>query len=98
MKKMKKMKIAVIGTFEASLTKLYSELKSKEKDKKIKIDLVLICGNWVSSDFDEYYHGKRRAPFLTLVVGGNQEISNYFKIIPYGGFLCTNIYFMEIQM
>ncbi len=30
-------------------------------------------------DFREYYDGKRRAPYLTVIVGGNHEASSYLS-------------------
>ena len=45
-------------------------------------------------DFHEYYYGKRKAPILTLFIGGNHEASNYLSTLPYGGWVAPNIYFM----
>jgi len=107
------MKIAVVGSFENSLNKLYKEIKQKEQQKNISIDLVLICGNlqafrnkndlkcvdcvegWKNlGDFNEYFSGKRKATHLTLVIGGQEEASNYLKTLPYGGWIAPNIYYM----
>lgn len=106
------MKIAVVGSLEGNLKALYEEICSKELIEKVKIDLVLICGNfeavcnkndlkcvdqyecWIKSDFQEYYSGKRKASHLTLVIGGNQEASNYFKQLPYGGWIAPKIFYM----
>ncbi|KAH8754305.1 lariat debranching enzyme, C-terminal domain-containing protein [Diaporthe sp. PMI_573] len=44
-------------------------------------------------DFHLYYSGKKRAPVLTLVIGGNHEASNYFSELHYGGWLAPNIYY-----
>ena len=38
--------------------------------------------------------GEKRAPFLTLFVGGNHEASNYLAELPYGGWVAPNIYYM----
>ncbi|KKY30054.1 putative lariat debranching enzyme [Diaporthe ampelina] len=38
--------------------------------------------------------GKKQAPVLTLVIGGNHEASNYFSELHYGGWLAPNIYYM----
>lgn len=48
----------------------------------------------VLGDFHEYYHGKRKAPILTLFVGGNHEASNYLASLPFGGWIAHNIYYM----
>ena len=44
--------------------------------------------------FHEYYSGKRIAPVLTLVIGGNHEASNYMWELFHGGWLAPNIYYM----
>ncbi|KAF2084485.1 DBR1-domain-containing protein [Saccharata proteae CBS 121410] len=45
-------------------------------------------------DFHEYYSGARKAPYLTLFVGGNHEASNYLWELYYGGWVAPNIYYM----
>lgn len=45
-------------------------------------------------DFHQYYSGKKRAPVLTLVIGGNHEASSYFSELHYGGWLAPNIYYL----
>ncbi|KAH0605375.1 uncharacterized protein H6S33_004597 [Morchella sextelata] len=45
-------------------------------------------------DFHEYYSGKRRAPYLTLFVGGNHEASSHLWELYYGGWAAPNIYYM----
>lgn len=45
-------------------------------------------------DFHLYYSGKKRAPVLTLVIGGNHEASNYLSELQYGGWLAPNIYYL----
>lgn len=44
--------------------------------------------------FHEYYSGKRIAPVLTLVIGGNHEASNYMWELYHGGWLAPNIYYL----
>lgn len=44
--------------------------------------------------FHEYYSGKRKAPCLTLVIGGNHEASNYMWELYHGGWLAENIYYL----
>lgn len=46
------------------------------------------------ADFHEYYSGVRKAPCLTLFVGGNHEASNYLFELYYGGWVAPNIYYM----
>ncbi|KAK9457291.1 DBR1-domain-containing protein [Dipodascopsis uninucleata] len=45
-------------------------------------------------DFADYYSGKKRAPVLTIFIGGNHEASNYLSELHYGGWVAENIYFM----
>ncbi|KAL9935581.1 hypothetical protein V8E36_005929 [Tilletia maclaganii] len=44
--------------------------------------------------FWKYYAGIKRAPLLTIVIGGNHEASNYMFELYYGGWLAPNIYFL----
>lgn len=45
-------------------------------------------------DFHEYYSGVRKAPYLTIFVGGNHEASNYLWELYYGGWVAPNIYYL----
>lgn len=45
-------------------------------------------------DFKEYYEGIKKAPVLTIFVGGNHEASNYLQELPFGGWVAENIYYM----
>lgn len=45
-------------------------------------------------DFHEYYAGTRRAPYLTIFIGGNHEASNYLFELFYGGWAAPNIYYL----
>lgn len=45
-------------------------------------------------DFHEYYSGKRKAPYLTIFIGGNHEASNYMTELHYGGWVAPQIYYM----
>ncbi|XP_014671150.1 PREDICTED: lariat debranching enzyme B-like [Priapulus caudatus] len=44
--------------------------------------------------FYKYYSGEKKAPILTLFIGGNHEASNYLGELPYGGWVAPNIYYM----
>ncbi|KAI9652783.1 MAG: hypothetical protein M1831_006585 [Alyxoria varia] len=44
-------------------------------------------------DFYEYYSGKKRAPYLTLFVGGNHEASNHLAELYHGGWVAPRIYY-----
>ncbi|ORC87768.1 uncharacterized protein TM35_000201770 [Trypanosoma theileri] len=45
-------------------------------------------------DFAAYYRRERRAPYLTLLIGGNHEVSDWLAEEAYGGFLAPNIYYI----
>lgn len=44
--------------------------------------------------FYKYYSGEKKAPVLTIFIGGNHEASNYLQELPYGGWVAPNIYYM----
>ncbi|XP_006816795.1 lariat debranching enzyme B-like [Saccoglossus kowalevskii] len=46
------------------------------------------------ASFYKYYSGELTAPILTIFIGGNHEASNYLSELPYGGWVCPNIYYM----
>lgn len=45
-------------------------------------------------DFSDYFTGKKKAPVLTIFVGGNHEASNYLQELYYGGWVAPNIYYL----
>jgi lariat debranching enzyme len=47
-------------------------------------------------DFHAYYSGKKIAPILTIVIGGNHEASNYLQELHYGGWVAPNIYYLGV--
>ncbi|KAJ6460914.1 lariat debranching enzyme, C-terminal domain-containing protein [Mycena sanguinolenta] len=44
--------------------------------------------------FHQYYTGAKKAPVLTIVIGGNHEASNYMWELYHGGWLAPNIYYL----
>lgn len=44
--------------------------------------------------FVRYYSGEKKAPMLTIIIGGNHEASNYMQELPYGGWVAPNIYYL----
>lgn len=44
--------------------------------------------------FYKYYNGEKKAPVLTIFIGGNHEASNYLQELPYGGWVAPNIYYL----
>ncbi|KAK9472306.1 DBR1-domain-containing protein [Dipodascopsis tothii] len=45
-------------------------------------------------DFADYYSGRKKAPVLTIFIGGNHEASNYMWELFYGGWVAPNIYYL----
>ena len=45
-------------------------------------------------DFRKYWSGEKKAPVLTIFVGGNHEASNFLGSLFYGGWVAPNIYYM----
>ncbi len=45
-------------------------------------------------DFHHYHSGAKRAPVLTVFIGGNHEASNHLLAMPLGGWVASNIYFL----
>jgi lariat debranching enzyme len=43
--------------------------------------------------FYKYYSGEKKAPVLTVFIGGNHEASNFLQELPYGGWVAPNIYY-----
>eukprot|EP01094_Clydonella_sp_ATCC50884_P022659 TRINITY_DN5257_c0_g1_i1.p1 TRINITY_DN5257_c0_g1~~TRINITY_DN5257_c0_g1_i1.p1 ORF type:complete len:322 (+),score=48.29 TRINITY_DN5257_c0_g1_i1:105-1070(+) len=46
------------------------------------------------NSFVKYFNGEKRAPILTLFVGGNHEASSHAFELPYGGWAAPNIYYL----
>nr|XP_023661480.1 lariat debranching enzyme [Paramormyrops kingsleyae]XP_023661481.1 lariat debranching enzyme [Paramormyrops kingsleyae]XP_023661482.1 lariat debranching enzyme [Paramormyrops kingsleyae]XP_023661483.1 lariat debranching enzyme [Paramormyrops kingsleyae]XP_023661484.1 lariat debranching enzyme [Paramormyrops kingsleyae]XP_023661485.1 lariat debranching enzyme [Paramormyrops kingsleyae]XP_023661486.1 lariat debranching enzyme [Paramormyrops kingsleyae]XP_023661487.1 lariat debranching enzym len=44
--------------------------------------------------FYKYYSGEKKAPVLTIFIGGNHEASNHLQELAYGGWVAPNIYYM----
>jgi len=107
------MKIAIEGCAHGELNKIYESILYIQEREKIKVDLLICCGDFQSvrnkedmlsmavpakyremKDFPDYYNGVRKAPILTLFIGGNHEAANYLWELPYGGWVAENIYYL----
>ncbi len=44
--------------------------------------------------FHKYYSGLKKAPILTIFIGGNHEASSYLQELYYGGWVAPNIYYL----
>merc|ERR1712048_1121844 len=45
-------------------------------------------------DFHKYYSGEKRAPVLTIFIGGNHEAATHLWQLPFGGWVADNIYYL----
>lgn len=107
------MKIAIEGCAHGELDKIYEAIEHLQKENSIKVDLLIICGDFQAvrnpadmecmavppkyrklNTFYKYYSGEQKAPILTVFIGGNHEASNYLSELPYGGWVCPNIYYL----
>jgi len=46
--------------------------------------------------FPRYYSGEKKAPILTLFIGGNHEASQPLRELYYGGWAAPNIYYLGV--
>ncbi|CAK9293478.1 unnamed protein product [Gordionus sp. m RMFG-2023] len=46
------------------------------------------------NSFYQYYEGIKKAPCLTIFIGGNHEASEYLWELPYGGWVAPMIFYM----
>lgn len=67
----------------------------------LAVDFVFrfVFGGWCSdvcvfACLCRYYSGEKKAPILTIFIGGNHEASNYLQELPYGGWVAPNIYYL----
>ncbi|KAK0766999.1 hypothetical protein N5P37_000729, partial [Trichoderma harzianum] len=45
-------------------------------------------------DFHDYYAGRKKAPYLTIFIGGNHEAASHAWELYYGGWVAPNIYYL----
>ena len=107
------MKIAVVGCGHGELDKIYESLAHCQQTRGIKVDLLLVCGDFQAirnegdlatmacpskyremNTFYKYYSGEKKAPVLTIYIGGNHEASNYHLELFHGGWVAPNIFFL----
>ncbi|KAK4697086.1 lariat debranching enzyme, partial [Lecanoromycetidae sp. Uapishka_2] len=95
------MRVAIQGCGHGTLHSIYASIKKSCEVKRWNgIDLLIIGGDFqvrkyrAIGDFHEYYSGARKAPYLTLFVGGNHEASSHLQELYYGGWVAPNIYYL----
>ncbi|KAK3582653.1 hypothetical protein CHS0354_001701, partial [Potamilus streckersoni] len=77
--------VLICGDFQALRNK--SDMQCMAVPQKYQKQLKM-------KSFYKYYSGEKKAPVLTVFIGGNHEASNYMQELPYGGWVAPNIYYM----
>ncbi len=44
--------------------------------------------------FYKYYTGEKKAPYLTIFIGGNHEAQHHNRQLYFGGWVAPNIYYL----
>ncbi|CAH6720617.1 lariat debranching enzyme [[Candida] jaroonii] len=103
---MKYLKVAVQGCGHGELDKIYQSIVPNVDLLIITGDFQAIRSahdlNNISvpqkyrqlGDFHQYYSGKKKAPVLTIFIGGNHESSSYLQELRFGGWVAPNIYYL----
>lgn len=101
--------IAVQGCVHGQLSKIYDDIAKLDQKPDLLLILgdfqsltseddyqsISIPPKYLSlGDFPEYYNGKKKAPILTVFIGGNHENMSMLNDLPYGGYIAENIYYM----
>lgn len=90
--------MAIEGCLHGELEQVYDKLVQLQEKTGVKLDLLLICGDFQSlrheqdlkdmhcpdkykemGHFHKYYEGKKLAPVLTILIGGNHEAVNSLR-------------------
>jgi lariat debranching enzyme len=103
----KMVRVAVHGCCHNELDVIYNNIKKESVDLLLicgdiqcirntrDLDSMSVPDKYKSlGSFHEYYSGKKKAPVLTLIIGGNHEASSYMMELPYGGWVCENVYYL----
>jgi len=105
----KTLRIAIEGCCHGELDQIYSQIQSLPELPQLLIicgdfqsirnqqdlDSIAVPDKYKKiGDFKEYYEGRKKAPILTVFIGGNHEASNYLQNLPYGGWVAENIFYM----
>lgn len=73
----------------------FQSIRSGDDLQREDLESIHIPKKYLSTgDFPKYFSSEKKAPILTLVIGGNHEASNFLFEQYYGGFLCENIYYL----
>ncbi|KAB8293809.1 hypothetical protein EYC80_009291 [Monilinia laxa] len=88
------LRIAVEGCGHGTLNAIYASIeKACEARSWDGVDLLIIGGDF-QYGMQMISHGLKKAPYLTIFVGGNHEASSHLWELYYGGWVAPNIYYM----
>lgn len=103
---MPKVKIAIEGCCHGELDAIY-RLVSKDTELLIicgdfqairnrsDLQALKVPPKYLTTgDFPKYYLGAKKAPFLTIFIGGNHESLLYMHELQFGGWVAPNIYYL----
>lgn len=103
------MKIAVAGCCHGQLDVMYDIIDQEGKNPDIVLvcgdfealrdeedlrSMAAPAKYRVMGDFHKYFNGEKKAPYLTLFIGGNHESSRYLLEHQDGGWVAPNMYFI----
>ncbi|GEQ69616.1 hypothetical protein JCM33374_g3289 [Metschnikowia sp. JCM 33374] len=103
---MKVVRVAVEGCCHGQLNKIYQSVPKNAELLIICGDFQAIRNQQdlksmnvpakyrEMGDFPDYYSGKKRAPIMTIFIGGNHESSSYMRELQYGGWVAPDIYYL----
>ncbi|BGP53644.1 lariat debranching enzyme [Rhodotorula sphaerocarpa] len=102
------LRLAVVGCSHGTLDDIYASVERCDEEAKKRgepeIDAMRNTADLQTmacpvkyralGHFHQYYAGAKKAPKLTIVIGGNHEASGYMWELYHGGWLAPNIYFL----
>ncbi|CAK9293476.1 unnamed protein product [Gordionus sp. m RMFG-2023] len=90
--------VAIEGCAHGELEIIYDLITfvNTEKSRNVKdLDSMAVPPKFRRlNSFYQYYEGIKKAPCLTIFIGGNHEASEYLWELPYGGWVAPMIFYM----
>jgi len=103
----RRLRVAVVGCSHGELDRIYDAVAGQNVDLLIccgdfqavrnEMDLACLqCPNKYKrmNAFYKYHKGEKKAPVLTVFIGGNHEASNYLQELFYGGWVAPGIFYL----
>lgn len=101
-----RLNFAITGDPHGRIDLIYSELKKWERKNKRKIHAAFLLGDldyiyWecednpiVNSTIDDFFYGKKEAPYSTYFVSGNNDEDSKLRKRSNGGKIAKNFYYL----